>query len=316
MKPGTRPAYLQPRPTSSATREHISRMAEYFRLPDAPGLASSPFGSEYLTSLRLRVDSPGHGFVAVQPETSYVISYQIREVDCHSLFLGSRTFPNVRFPAGSLCFVNMEDEPNADFESAFDIMQYHIPVRCLERFGEDDSSKRINELRCPPLGTIDPVISNITTCLLPFLDAQRAQSSLFIDHMLYALQAHLAHAYGGLKQGSRRRQIGLAPWQKRRALEMLSSDSNDSTSTAEVAAQCQLSVSYFTRAFRASVGVPPHQWLTTRRIKKAKHLLQSSEWSIDRIALDCGFSHRNPFARAFKGESGLTPSLWRRSNKV
>ena len=52
---------------------------------------------------------------------------------------------------------------------------------------------------------------------------------------------------------------GLAPWQERRAKEILSANLDGDVPLKDVARECRLSVSHFSRAFRRTVGVAPHQ---------------------------------------------------------
>jgi AraC-like DNA-binding protein len=56
-------------------------------------------------------------------------------------------------------------------------------------------------------------------------------------------------------------------WQERRAKEMMNSRMD--LTLAELAGECAVSVSHFTRAFRHSTGFSPHQWLLAQRISKA-----------------------------------------------
>ena len=47
-------------------------------------------------------------------------------------------------------------------------------------------------------------------------------SQLFVDHVMLAVGMHVAQTYGGMKPLSPRVRGGLAPWQVRRAKEILS----------------------------------------------------------------------------------------------
>ena len=69
---------------------------------------------------------------------------------------------------------------------------------------------------------------------------------------------------------------GLAPWQLRRAKEMFRADLSANLSLQRVAEACKLSVSHFSRAFKVSTGVPPHKWLLTARIERARGILADS----------------------------------------
>ena len=62
----------------------------------------------------------------------------------------------------------------------------------------------------------------------------------------------------------------LAPWQERLAKELLLARLAGEVSLADVARECRLSRSHFSKAFKASTGSSPHAWLTRQRIDRAR----------------------------------------------
>jgi AraC family transcriptional regulator len=128
-----------------------------------------------------------------------------------------------------------------------------------------------------------------------------------------AVSIYLATNYGNVAQLPRQWGGGLAPWQERRAKELMDAGI-DSGLTLEVLAQsCSLSKRHFARAFRQSTGMAPYQWLQHRRIDKAKQLLAQSTISLSAIGLECGFADQSHFTRAFLRVTGVTPRKWRRT---
>ena len=81
----------------------------------------------------------------------------------------------------------------------------------------------------------------------------------------------------------------------------------------DVARECRLSVSHFSRAFRRTVGVAPHHWLVTRRIEVAKEKLRNTRLSLSDVALACGFADQSHLTRVFTGRVGVSPGAWRRA---
>jgi AraC family transcriptional regulator len=74
-----------------------------------------------------------------------------------------------------------------------------------------------------------------------------------------------------------------------------------------------LSPYHFARTFKQSIGLPPHRYLTSRRIEKAKNLLAKPTMSVTEIGLGLGFSEISSFTTAFRKYAGLTPTEYRRS---
>ncbi len=70
--------------------------------------------------------------------------------------------------------------------------------------------------------------------------------------------------------------------------------------------------SYFSCAFKEVFGVPVTKYLLDIRINKATTLLRLTDMNVTEIAASCGFSDTNYFARAFKKETGCSPSEYRR----
>ena len=108
---------------------------------------------------------------------------------------------------------------------------------------------------------------------------------------------------------------GLAPWQVKRACEKLESDLGGKISLQQIAADFDLSVSHFSRAFRVSTGLPPHQWLLRQRVKTAKQLMNVRDLPLAEIAISAGFANQSHFTRVFFTAVGVSPAAWRRETQ-
>jgi AraC family transcriptional regulator len=62
--------------------------------------------------------------------------------------------------------------------------------------------------------------------------------------------------------------------------------------------------------FKQSMNMAPHQYVMQRRLTKAKGLIQSSQLSLQDIALVCGFSSAS-LSHRFKQFYGMSPSQLR-----
>ena len=83
-------------------------------------------------------------------------------------------------------------------------------------------------------------------------------------------------------------------------------------SIPEIARECNMSASYFLRAFKASTGHTPHQWLMVQRVEMAQQYLRSTQLTLAEIALACDFYDQSHFSRVFSQVVGSTPGAWRR----
>ena len=76
-----------------------------------------------------------------------------------------------------------------------------------------------------------------------------------------------------------------------------------------------VSEAHFARSFRQAFGLPPHRYLLTRRIERAKALLRDTELSITEIAFQTGWSSLGTFGRIFRDITGESPSELRTREK-
>jgi transcriptional regulator GlxA family with amidase domain len=77
---------------------------------------------------------------------------------------------------------------------------------------------------------------------------------------------------------------------------------------AEIA---QLSVHHFARAFRQSLGIPPHNYIVQRRVEHAQRLLRNTNLPLSEIAIEAGFTDQSHLARHFRTIIGVSPGLAR-----
>ncbi len=68
-----------------------------------------------------------------------------------------------------------------------------------------------------------------------------------------------------------------------------------------------VSEAHFARSFKEAYGLPPHRYLLTRRIERAKALLRDTELSITEIAFQTGWNSLGTFGRTFRDVTGESP---------
>lgn len=106
---------------------------------------------------------------------------------------------------------------------------------------------------------------------------------------------------------------GLAPWVKKRCLELMHARLSEDISLEELAAEAGLSQYHFARMFKHSIGAPPRAYLTRLRMQKACDLLERTDLSIMDIAFEVGYSSSQVLARVFIKHQHMSPSDYRRA---
>ena len=91
------------------------------------------------------------------------------------------------------------------------------------------------------------------------------------------------------------------------ALAYVKANLTEELSLETVAAQVSLSPIHFHNSFKAAVGQTLREYVEQQRIKKAIHLLMSTEYSLTQIAFECGFSSQSYFSYVFKRRMHKTP---------
>jgi AraC family transcriptional regulator len=126
----------------------------------------------------------------------------------------------------------------------------------------------------------------------------------------------LAHELVRLQRGTSAAPVlrgGLAGWQKRKVADYIEDHLNEDISLRDIAAVAQLSPFHFARAFKQTFGEPPHRYHMSRRMERAKTLLEIPDWSVTKVGMTLGFGETSSFTTAFRRTVGTTPSDYRRS---
>ena len=112
--------------------------------------------------------------------------------------------------------------------------------------------------------------------------------------------------------GAASRQGGLAPWQERKTLKYIEEHLDEAISADDLAKLASLSTSHFCRAFKKSLGKPPHAYIIAARIERARVLMLTTSQSLSEITFACGLADQSHFCRYFRRATGISPGAWRR----
>jgi len=99
----------------------------------------------------------------------------------------------------------------------------------------------------------------------------------------------------------------------REAYEYINENFTSDCSLRSIAAAVHISPNYLHTIFCSQVGVTPFEYVTEKRIEKAKRLIMAGEYSMLEIALEVGFCSQSHFNKVFKEKCGMTPAQYRRS---
>jgi AraC-like DNA-binding protein len=291
------------------------RLGSRFRQEETRAIVARDLRKSEIAVTELRGDHHPVPFMSgeIPKEDAFLIALMIRDYPHLEVWEDGRQAPLAHLRAGETVLYDLKRDPRMLVDKPHHSVHFYLPRSALNAIADDANVPRIGELQYEVgVAVRDDAVKNLGHAMLGALDRPEQASRLFTDHVTLAVVAHVAHTYGGMRTAAQAAPGGLAPWQERRAKEILGANLDGEISLKGVALECGLSISHFSRAFRKSTGVAPHQWLVLRRIDAAKALLNDNTLSLSDVALRCGFADQSHFTRTFTRMTGSSPGSWRR----
>jgi AraC-like DNA-binding protein len=294
---------------------HRKRVVDQFQLEDAPAIVTRVLRKAEIGVIEVRSDNPEFGQSGSLPlEDAYVIFLMLRDFPSHRFWEEGRPAPPGSFQAGQIAICDLKRDPTFLMDKPFHSLNFHLSRAVFDAIADDMHAPRIGELDYQPGASLDDrIIRDLGNMLLGGFSHPERVSRMFLEHVTLAAAAHVAQTYGGMRMAAPHTKGGLAPWQLRRSTELLAANLDGSVALKTLAGECGLSTSHFTRAFRASTGLAPFQWLAHRRVEAARDLLRQRRLSLREIALACGFFDQSHFTNVFTRIVGTSPRAWQRN---
>jgi AraC family transcriptional regulator len=202
-------------------------------------------------------------------------------------------------------------EASASSRAAVVVIRPEFISRAIEEHWGADSSKVEIEKQ---FLVRDPVIEAVTSNLAREAAGGSPALRLYVESGCEFLAHHLIYRYSNLSQTPPRAMGGLSSWRLKLVLEYIEDTLGQPIRLRELAALAGISARHFERAFRQSTGSSPHAYVTDRRLHWARDLLiNQPELAIEQIALRLGFSSSSHFSSAFRRQTGLTPTDFRKT---
>jgi AraC family transcriptional regulator len=250
----------------------------------------------------------------VPPENAFSLHVALKSTAVDLWIDGKHHLAKSAEPGDAFLF-DLRSNPVSQIHSAFDVVRFYISQASLDELAYQDGHRQITALAAFRLGQNDRTLHGLAMALLDSIEAPYERSALFIDHIALAFHAHVTRTYGDRGTAGPLPLGQLAPWQLRRAIDFIAAHLGADPTIAELAQQCGLSTGYFSRAFRRTTGVTPHQWLMRKRVERAQDVLVRGSLELAEVAIVCGFADQSHFSRVFTKFVGLSPGRWRQRNR-
>jgi AraC family transcriptional regulator len=157
----------------------------------------------------------------------------------------------------------------------------------------------------------DPTVFHVAQLLRSELNNGGIASSLYVESLRNLLAVHLLRNYTPTPSQPSVQTGTLDLLTLKQIKDYIEEHLADELSIADLAALVPMSQFHFARAFKASIGEPPHRYILQRRLDRAKILLTATQLSIAEIAYQIGFSNQSHFIAQFRKAFGVTPKQFR-----
>jgi len=157
-----------------------------------------------------------------------------------------------------------------------------------------------------------PAMATLIAGAVATFDVDRNAARRYLMRASAILQACAAHEPENGREA--RSRGGLAGWQLNRLVDYIEQHLAERITGEDLAGLIDVSIGQLFKAFKASVGIPPLQYVASRRLEFVCLLLRTSPESLSQIAVTAGFYDQSHLCRVFRRVLGVTPAAWRREN--
>ncbi len=191
-------------------------------------------------------------------------------------------------------------------EGQLEFVSVHLGAERLRSLADEDGPPRMPYR----FAFHDPFVGACVSALRDEMQAPREHGALYVDSVADALALHLLRSAAPKTSPARTRET-LSRSTLARVCERVEQSLEQGVSLEDLAREAGISRFHFARAFREGTGLPPHRYLTLRRIERAKELLRQTDLTLVEIALACGFGNQSHFTLRFREAVGVTPRRFR-----
>ena len=125
------------------------------------------------------------------------------------------------------------------------------------------------------------------------------QETLFTEFMIHLTRALQKDKLHVVQKGHQNEKI-------RRILAYIEENLSGDLSISSLAVAFFMSPDYLMHLFKAETGMTAASYITTKRLQKARHLMQEGR-ALTEICYDCGFTNYSTFYRAWKNHYHTSP---------
>ena len=193
-------------------------------------------------------------------------------------------------------------------EKSADFRQVELGPELVRRAGGD--AARDADLPCL-FSFQDPLCRELTRSMVAEAEEHGTAARMYVESAAVVLAQRLLSLNNRSIAPAPR--PGLDPAVLRRAKDFLHDEMSRNPGVTELSASVGMNVDHFSRMFKRSTGLAPHQYLGNIRLEHAKRLLAEGSAPIIEIAYEIGYANPSQFSAFFRKRTGLSPTEFRRN---
>ena len=205
--------------------------------------------------------------------------------------------------------VSFRSPPGEELES----ISMHVAVEPFQAALEAVYPGKADQVEVIDFFGRDAALSHMCATCAELLRARVRGSSKVIADLTHLFATYLAEKYTTVAPGQREFRGGLPVRQLQRVATYITEHLADVISVEALARLVELSPFHFSRVFKETTGMTPHQFVTRERITRAQQLIRETSRNLIEIALEVGYSNPSHFAKVFRTVADVTPTEFRRA---
>jgi AraC family transcriptional regulator len=213
---------------------------------------------------------------------------------------------------GNICLTPAGQPIAAEWENEFECLSVNLEPSLLIQTALGINLSPSFEL-IETYKKTDPLIQYVGLNLLSAFDSETSSGKLYAESLAQTLVLHILQNYSTARLSRENLSGGLSGYKLRRATEFINDNLEQDLTLAEIAEAAGLSQFHFARAFRRTTGLTPQQYITQKRIERAKSLLSEGILPLVEVSLRAGFKNQSHFTTLFRKFTRMTPKAWRES---
>jgi AraC family transcriptional regulator len=279
--------------------------------PFTPSATSTGRGWEALQAIRWR-KVPVSGEISFFPMSQHKLALIVRppekmDLRCEGVKLDRPV------PGGSILVMPAGSSREFRWQGSMETLDIYLDPSMVGRVTAEALESDPTPMVIPPLtGLILPELRSAMLAVDAELRASDGGCQLLVESLATILSVHLIRHITGRRRLPASADGVLSGRKLCMVIEYIMENLGRDLTLAQMAAVAHLSPYYFARQFKAATGLSPYQYVISRRVERAQHLLRKDEeLDLAEVALRAGFSDQSRFSFQFKRIVGVTPRQFR-----